>query len=957
MPLERITNRLRARTPPRSSRWGLSLYIADIEEAVSRIAAAQFNSESFPYDFIAAYDAPPATVTRIRNGSQNASDIEGGVLWRQKLHLLICERGQVEAALEQLQASRATTSQRVQFIAATDGDEFAARDLKADDTIFCRFDELGDRFGFFLPLAGYARYKAAEENPIDVKAANRLRSLYDALITENPEWAGDDMRHAVNLFMTRIIFCLFAEDTGILPKENQFSRAIHEHGGHAGEEMVRALTLLFTAMSKREGERGDLPKWADEFPWVNGGLFTGEIQIPRFSRTAYRTLGDAARLRWNEINADIFGSMIQVIVDPAHRHETGMHYTSVPNILKVLDPLFLDELRAEASRPPLADASREKARLKALLNRLSKIRVFDPACGSGNFLVIAYQELRKIEREVLDRLRAATGHAPGIWSHIELHNFYGIEVSDFAAETAKLSLWIAKYQMDRAHRDVFGSAPPALPLTDSGKIVCNNALRADWLEVCPPPTIARNRQKVFDLATIVEVHGTETVPDEEAETYIVGNPPYLGRAKQTPAQKEDKARLFDGAIQNYKSLDYVAGWIWLSALYIDAVSNTKSALVTTNSICQGQQVGILWPAVLERCELIFAHQSFKWKNNAALPAAVTVAVLGLGKGFAGERRIFSGANVLRAKEISPYLLPGPIPIVTGRRRPISAVPPMDMGNMPLDGGGLILDDPREADAYSEAFREAHVRRLIGTTELTKGTPRYCLWFDREPTEAQLSEPGVRERIAAVAKMRLDSPDEGSRSHASEPWRFRDTKSAARSLVVVGTTSSENRDVLPVSWFQNDTIVTNLAFAIYDAPLWTLSLIASRIHLLWIETVCGKFKTDYRYSNTLGWHTFPVPLLSARDRERLTACAEEILLARAEAGGTIAELYDRENMPEVLKQAHRANDVAVEAIYSDRPFRSDADRLTHLFRRYARLLAAERGEVAPEFDLDAEEQAA
>lgn len=939
-------------------RRGVWVYIADIEEAVSRIAAAPLNPTSFPFDFIAAYDAPPATVTRIRNGSQNASDVPGGVLWRQKLHLLVCERGQVEGALDRLQTSRATTSQRVQFIVATDGTEFAARDLRADDAIFCGFAELGDRFGFFLPLAGYSRYKAAEENPIDIKAANRLSRLYDALIAENPDWAGDDMRHAMNLFMTRIIFCLFAEDTGILPGENLFARTISEQGGHSGEEMVRVLTALFTAMSMREADRGELPGWAARFPWVNGGLFAGEIQIPRFSRTAFRTLCEAAGLRWNEINADIFGSMIQVIVDPAQRHETGLHYTSVPNILKVLDPLFLDELRSEAERPPLADSSREKARLKALLTRLSKVRVFDPACGSGNFLVIAYQELRKIERQVLDRLRALTGHVPGVWSHIELHNFYGIELSDFAAETAKLSLWIAKYQMDRAHRDVFGSAPPALPLTDSGRITCGNALRLAWEEVCPPATVTRNRRKVLDLATIADVHGTETVLDEEAATYIVGNPPYLGRAKQTRSQKDDKVALFGAVIQNFKSLDYVAGWVWLSALYVDAVPNSKAALVTTNSICQGQQVGILWPAVLEKCELIFAHQSFKWKNNAASPAGVTVVVLGIGNGQNGERLIFSGENVQRVREISPYILPGPLPIVTGRRRPISAIPAMDMGNMPLDGGGLILDDPREVDAYSDEFRTAHVKRLIGSTEIIEGTLRYCLWFEQEPTDGELAEPGVRARIEAVAKMRSESPDAGSRSHADEPWRFRDTKSAARSLVAVGTTSSENREVLPVALYENDTIVTNLGFAMYDAALWTISLVASRMHLLWIETVCGKLETRYRYSNTLGWHTFPVPALSARDQERLTACAEDILLARAEVGGTLAVLYDPTEMPLVLRDAHRANDQAVEAIYSDRPFRSDADRLSHLFKRYARLLAEERGEqMAPEFDLELEGRAA
>ena len=333
------------------------MYIADIEEAVSKIAAEPFNPETFPYDFIAAYDAPPATVTRIRNGSQNATDLEGGLLWRQKLHLLVCKPGQVEASLQQLAASRATERQKAQFLLATDGIEVAARDLRADDATFFSFEQFGDHFGFFLPLAGYSRYKAAEENPIDVKAANRLSKLYDALIAENPNWAGDDKRHAMNTFMTRLIFCMFAEDTGIFA-ENLFAKTIHKHGGHAGEEMVHVLTALFTAMSQRHEDRAGLPTWADKFPWVNGGLFTSDIEVPRFSRTAYRTLSEAAGLRWNEINADIFGSMIQVIVDPSHRHETGMHYTSVPNILKALDPLFLDELRAEAAKPALADASR-----------------------------------------------------------------------------------------------------------------------------------------------------------------------------------------------------------------------------------------------------------------------------------------------------------------------------------------------------------------------------------------------------------------------------------------------------------------------------------------------------------------------------------------------------------------------------------------------------------------------
>ena len=938
------------------------MYIADIEEAVSRLAAQPFNSEAFPFEFIAAYDAPPATVTRIRSGNQNATDIAGGLLWRQKLHFLVCEPGQVRNAMAALQASRATTSQRVQFIAATDGVEFAAHDVRADDAIFCAFAELGDRFGFFLPLAGYSRYKAADENPIDVKAANRLRRLYDALIAENPDWAGEDKKHAMNLFMTRIIFCLFAEDTGIFP-EHQFARAIHENGGHAGEEMVVVLTKLFTAMSKRKEERAPLPQWAADFPWVNGGLFAGDIAIPKFSRTAFRTLCEATSLRWNEINADIFGSMIQVIVDPAHRHETGMHYTSVPNILKVLDPLFLDDLRAEASRAALADASREKARLKALLTRLSKLRVFDPACGSGNFLVIAYQELRKIERQVLDRLRALTGHAPGVWSHIDLTNFFGIEMSDFAAETAKLSLWIAKYQMDRAHRDIFGSAPPALPLSDSGRIVCDNALRVGWQDVCPPATITRNRQKVFDLATIVDVHGTETIPDHDVETYIVGNPPYLGKGKKEPEHLADMDHIFGGRVEQWGYVDYVGAWFVLAADYMRQV-RAKTAMVATNSISQGRQLPQLWPVVLGTdLSILFAHTSFKWTNNAAMNAGVTCVVIGIGPATdEGYRTIYDKDHAKQVRSINPYLVDGPTIYIESSSRPLfGGMPRMITGSVPNDAGYLILS-PQEKMHLLKEHPEASslIRRFGGSKDVIQGVERYCLFISDDQAELAWSIPEIATRLNAVRSERLRSTKREAREILSHiPHRFQHTAASGKShVIVVPQVCSENREYFPADYLPASYVVSNLAFIIPDGPLWALALLTSRMHMVWLATVCGKLETRYRYSNTLGWHTFPLPLLSGLDRDRLIASAENILLARAEAGGTLAELYDPDEMPERLREAHRENDETVEEVYSKRPFRSDADRLNHLIRRHARLLAGQSGEeIEPEFDLHAEEQIA
>lgn len=938
------------------------MYIADIEEAVSRIAAAPFVPDAFPFDLIAAYDAPPATITRIRNGTQNASDLDGGVLWRQKLHMLVCGEGQVADALARLQGSRATTTQKAKFLLATDGVEVAARDIEADDTIFFPFSDIGNRFGFFLPLAGYSRYKAADDNPIDVKAANRLRRLYDALIAENPEWEGDDMRHAMNLFMTRIIFCMFAEDTGIIP-EHLFARTIHDHGGHSGEEMVHVLTSIFTAMSIRENERGDMPQWASRFPWVNGGLFAGDIEVPRFSRTAFRTLTDAAGLRWNEINADIFGSMIQVIVDPEHRHETGMHYTSVPNILKVLDPLFLDELRAEASRPALADNSREKARLKALLTRLSKIRVFDPACGSGNFLVIAYQELRKIERQVLDRLRAMTGLAPGIWSHIELHNFYGIEIGDFAAETAKLSLWIAKFQMDRAHRDVFGTAPPALPLSDSGNIVCDNALRLDWQEVCPPPTMKRNRQKVLDLATIAEVHGEEIVPDPDVETYLVGNPPYLGKGKKEADHLADMDRVFRGRVEQWGYIDYVGAWFALAADYIRVIRG-KVAMVATNSINQGRQLPQLWPTVLgDDLRILFAHTSFKWTNNAPLGAGVICVVVALGKPHPNdELTIFDSDHARRARAINPYLVDGPTIYVSSRSRPINPqIPRMLTGSVINDDGNLIFSpEERQSLLAAHPNAESLFRRFGGSQDVIQGIERYCLVISDNEVDFAMGIPEVARRLEAVKAERLKSKKREAREILSlTPHRFQHTApSGVGHKIVVPSVCSERREYFPVDYLPADFVVSNLAFFIPDAPIWTLALLSSRMHMIWLSTVCGKLKNDFRYSNTLAWHTFPMPPLSAIQRQLLDECAENILIARAEAGGTLAQLYDPNRMPESLKDAHRANDEAVEAIYTDRAFRSDGDRLAYLFRRYARLqpLAGENENLA-ETDVDIEEEPA
>lgn len=537
--------------------------VIEIEEAFEELASAAICKTEFPFRLAAAVGSPQATVSKLRNGSGNRSDVKNGVLLNGKFHFLPAPEGRLHESLDAVSKARATASRKVRIAVSSDGIRLAARDLKTQDAIFCDLTDLKDHFGFFLPLAGFERFKAADENPVDIRATSRLTRLYDALVRENPDWARDERRHDMNVFMTRIIFCFFAEDTGILP-DSLFSRVVTEYGGRDGETVREVLLSAFRAMNTETRERGNLPAWVREFPYVNGGIFAGTIDAPRFGRTAYSYLKEAGSLNWKEINPDIFGSMIQSIADPAARAELGMHYTSVPNILKVLGPLFLNQIDVEMEKV----WDKPKA-LEKLIKRLARIRVFDPACGSGNFLVVAYRELRAREIKILRRLEElGAGGQLAMWSEIRLSNFYGIEISDFAAETAKLALFTAEHQANRRFEEAFGRMPPSLPLRSGANIKTDNALRLRWDFACSPKD-----------------------KDKDEEVYIVGNPPFLGSRNESAEQKEDKAYIFEGRIDSFKKLDLVCCW-FLKAADMVRRYGAKSSLVATNSICQGNS----WPA-------------------------------------------------------------------------------------------------------------------------------------------------------------------------------------------------------------------------------------------------------------------------------------------------------------------------------------------------------------------------
>lgn len=904
----------------------------EIEEAISQLAEQPFDAAEFPYAFLLAFGNKDTTIKRLRAGSSNKSDL-GGVLQTNNVHIKTCAEGEATATLTALRESPATARAKAKFILATDGVEFQAEDLTSGEAIICPYADFPNHFGFFLPLAGITTVRAIRENAFDIKATGRLNRLYIELLKDNPDWGTAARRHQMNQFMARLIFCFFAEDTGIFAQETIFTRTIDQMSARDSSNTHEVIGELFRAMNTRAEDRAaqGVPRWAEPFPYVNGELFSGTTEAPRFSKIARSYLLTIGGLDWTQVNPDIFGSMIQAVADEEERGALGMHYTSVPNILKVLNPLFLDDLRAA-----LEEAGDNGRKLLNLRNRMARIRVFDPACGSGNFLVIAYKELRAIEAEINRRRGEADRR-----SEITLTNFRGIELRDFPATIARLALIIAEYQCDVLHRGQREATRDFLPLDSKNWITCGNALRLDWLSICPP-TGTGVKLRGDDLFSTPLDQAEIDFENEGGETYICGNPPYKGSQTQDREQKSDLENVFKPYGISSRQLDYVAGWVMKAAEY-GRYTPTASAFVTTNSICQGRIVPILWPEIFATGHQIsFAHTSFKWANLAAHNAGVTVAIIGITRQPGALRRLYAdedGETILReVAHINAYLTPGSDVILTRANRPFDELTEMSFGNMPVDGGHLLLSTSEVAElGLTEAQRSRFVRRIYGSAEFIRGLSRYALWIEDEHLDEAMQMPTIAARIEGVRQMRLASRDGGTNAMAQRAHQMREMNIGSTQTVALPSVSSENREYLPVGLLDNRSTVTNLAFALYDAPLWNMALIASRIHLVWIGTVCGKLETRYRYSNTLGWNTFPVPPLTEKQKSDLTACAEAILLAReAHFPATIADLYDPENMPDNLRAAHDRNDETLERIYIGRRFRNDTERLEHLFSLYTKM---------------------
>jgi hypothetical protein len=917
----------------------------EIEAAISDLALEPFDAAEFPFAFLAAFGNKDTTLKRLRTGNNNASDVAGGVLLRNNIHMAVCEANSVGDTLKALRASPATTKAKAKFILATDGLTLEAEEVASGETITCAYSDFPNHFGFFLPLAGISTIQEIKDNPIDVRATGRLNKLYVELLRDNPDWSTAERRHDMNHFMARLIFCFFAEDTDIFNGEGLFTQTVAQMSERDGSNTHAVLSDIFRAMNTKLGERHlvapRLPAWANGFPYVNGGLFSGSTDVPRFTRMARTYLLHAGSLRWREINPDIFGSMIQAVADDEERGALGMHYTSVPNILKVLNPLFLDDLRTQ-----LSEAGDNERKLLNLRKRMARIRVFDPACGSGNFLVIAYKHMREIE--------ATINHRRGeehLGSEIPLTNFRGIELRDFPAEIARLALIIAEFQCDVLYRGQKDALLEFLPLDKQNWIVCGNALRLDWLSICPP-TGTGVKVMADDLFGTPLDQTEIDFENEGGETFICGNPPYKGSNWRTSEQTYELGLLFAPKLEGWKALDYVTGWV-LKASEYSARSPCSTAFVTTNSICQGLQASILWPQIFELGqEISFAHTSFKWANLASHNAGVSVIVIGMSPAPAKNKILYDSgvlgvASIRQVEQINAYLLNAKNVFVTAAKVPLALDALITDGSGALDGGHLILsnDEYRSLSTDAGVSLERFVRPYLGSSEFIRGTTRWCLWIEDADVSIAVKSPHIAKRVDAVRNFRLNA---GTRAKTAvgRPHKFAWINKQRGLQIIVPTVFSEKREYVTAGLLDDRYIVSNAASIVQSPKPHIFAIISSSMHIAWIRAVAGRLKTDIRYTSALCYNTFPVPLLTEQNKADLTACAENILLAReAHFPATIADLYDPDNMPENLRHAHERNDEVLERIYIGRRFKNDTERLEKLFELYTKMTAAAKAKPA------------
>ncbi len=917
----------------------IQLSYKEIEERLRGLKDNPVVAEEVGYSILYAFGKGEGDIRRYREGKGIITKFEDGLLLKGEFCYMATDTIHLTSCLEDLKRDAMVLRAAPKIIAVSDGITIRAFDLRERETFEQKVERLYCDFEFFYPLAGVEKVQYVEESPADIKAAEKLAKLHDEIRAYN-EFTSDSDLHDLNTFIARLLFCFFAEDTGIF-EQNIFTDTIRMSTLPDGSDLAEFLEQAFNIMDIPFDERADdLQERIRKFPFVSGGLFAKRIQIPQLSARARDIIIQSGELDWQNINPDIFGSMFQAVVNPDVRATQGMHYTSVPNIMKVINPLFLDELNEEKNQiaermdkakkmyqvgastaqqfykqqtPPI------KTSCTKLLKRMSQMKFFDPACGSGNFLIITYKQLRLLELDILKIIKEC--NPPGELdmlilqgSVISIRQFYGIELNDFPHEIAMLSLWLAEHQMNRKLFEDFGVNTQALPLKDITQIKCANACRIDWNEVCPH------------------------TPDEEV--FIFGNPPYLGSSLQEKSQKDDMSIVFANDT-GWKKLDYICSWFYLGSLYCQGTLS-RCAFVSTNSICQGEQVALLWNPIFNMgIEIIFAVTSFKWANNAKSNAQVTCIIVGVGdRSIKKSKMIYTGTDRREVPYINQYLTTSKISSIKTASTSISGLPPMISGSKTSDFGFMMFDEKEREDFISKYPQYSSIiKQFVGSEEFIHGEVRYCLYIPDSLVSEMYKIPEILQRLQKVMEKRAISKKLPTKKMADCPWRFTEDRFCAKDSLYVPLTSSEKRPYIPIGFLPGNTIVSNAGFAIYDADVFIFGIVTSHIHNYWNNTLAGKMETRNRYSAALSYNTFPFPKISPSQKADIEEAATDILITREPyltMGKTLADLYDPETMPADLKQAHERLDDIVESCYPGYPFSSDEARLECLFKLYEKM---------------------
>ena len=774
-----------------------------------------------------------------------------------------------------------------------------------------------EKFGFII---GVQRRTFRDQDPVNIEASERIARLHDALAESGYDG------HDLELFLVRMVFCLFADDTGIFEPRDIFLQFIEERTSADGSDLGPYLARLFQVLNTPEDRRqAKLDEDLARFPYINGALFVAPLRIPDFDAEMRQSLIDACLFDWTAISPAIFGALFQSVMEPAERRAQGAHYTTEQNIRKVIEPLFLDDLRAEFARLKARRDNRRIPDLYAFQQKLGQLRFLDPACGCGNFLIIAYRELRQLEIEVLRQLHPSgqLSAFAELLSVVNVDQFYGIEISEFPARIAETALWMMDHIMNNRLSLEFGQTYTRIPIEQSPHIRNADALTMDWAELLPP----------------VEC------------SYVFGNPPFVGAKFQSPEQRQ-RVRQVAALGGSGGTLDYVAAWFIRAGEYAQQ-GNPRIGFVATNSITQGEQVAQLWPVLFNRCRLdiAFAHRTFAWGSDARGKAHVHVVIIGLDKREATprEKRLFAYPDIHGEPEetnlaaITPYLFDGgglanPHLVVGTASQPINGLAKLVTGSQPIDGGLYILNEDQRAKLLEECPEaEPYIRPFVGSQEYLNGKKRWILWLGEAPPNLLRQAPALRERVAAVRALRKKSNRASTQALADTPTLFQINLIPDAPFLVVPEVSSERREYVPIGWLEPPVVPSNLVRVLVNATKPTFALLTSAMHMAWMRHFGGRLGSSYRYSIGVVYNTFPLPPVSEKDLQRLAPHADAVLAARANhPNATLADLYDPDAMPPDLRRAHSALDRAVDSLYRRARFASERERVEHLFALYEQL---------------------